>query len=691
MATATHTGPIQIEQINAEFYVTGAANGFTTIQQAVDFVRINHYGVGTVIVQEGVNVADDINAVTGGSTNTLIWDNRVGNNQHWIWNGTKYVANPFIQKSGIAVMDSFVAPLGSISMVFDITGDVTTGAGGIVVSANPGQPTPFFYVNLRPGDGGAAFSIFQCGTDENGVVAVNLAENVTVAGDETIAGNLFVGGGITGVGMHLTSTLAVDGATQLSGDVTCGADIQAQRGDYTSLFVLGSQVLTAADLPPDAIPYPPAGVPVSTGTAWSPSINPADLPRLSTPNTFAQIGTFNLGINVKGQGSTVLGSMDTLVTLHNNVRFTSVGPDPTHTGGFQFDGWSSDTSFGKQYAIFFNDTPSDNTKAQAIIWVPTTIAADLNVNGDETISGTVTAGSFNAGLPGSLRAHISVNGITSYYDAYGVDAATNGAFAFRSVRSDGSNIFTALSLDSAGNANFNSILYAGTADSANGTLRLGSGVNVTDHTFPSVTSVFGSLQLDSTGPGAVFLCMNAGGATIFGNGSGTEIGRVSGNGDAHFNGALTAGSKSFLIAHPLIEGKDLIHGSLEGPEHGVYYRGEVATKKGKAEVKLPDYFEALTFDEDRSILLTQICESGDEQYAMLMATRVIGGRFQILSSVPSVKIVWEVKAVRRIGVDRLAVVRDRFVHPKKEAAHESERSREEGTRTRTRTSSTHRA
>ena len=41
-------------------------------------------------------------------------------------------------------------------------------------------------------------------------------------------------------------------------------------------------------------------------------------------------------------------------------------------------------------------------------------------------------------------------------------------------------------------------------------------------------------------------------------------------------------------------------------------------------MKLPDYFEALTFDEDRSVLLTQICESGDEQYAMLMATRVIG-------------------------------------------------------------------
>ena len=508
--------------------------------------------------RSGVNVADDINAVTGGSTNTLIWDNRVGNNQHWIWNGTKYVANPFIQKSGIAVMDSFVAPLGSISMVFDITGDVTTGAGGIVVSANPGQPTPFFYVNLRPGDGGAAFSIFQCGTDENGVVAVNLAENVTVAGDETIAGNLFVGGGITGVGMHLTSTLAVDGATQLSGDVTCGADIQAQRGDYTSLFVLGSQVLTAADLPPDAIPYPPAGVPVSTGTAWSPSINPADLPRLSTPNTFAQIGTFNLGINVKGQGSTVLGSMDTLVTLHNNVRFTSVGPDPTHTGGFQFDGWSSDTSFGKQYAIFFNDTPSDNTKAQAIIWVPTTIAANLNVNGDETISGQVVCanGGIHIGMISGSPAVVSSSNLLLMAGGSGTTylnyASGTGGVHF----CDGAQGTVAF-VDAAGTANFYGTVYSGSADSANGTLRLGSGVNVTDHTFPSVTSAFGSLQLDSTGPGAVFLCMKAGGATIFGNGAGTEVGRVSSNGDAHFNGALTAGSKSFLIAHPLIEGKDL--------------------------------------------------------------------------------------------------------------------------------------
>ena len=155
-------------------------------------------------------------------------------------------------------------------------------------------------------------------------------------------------------------------------------------------------------------------------------------------------------------------------------------------------------------------------------------------------------------------------------------------------------------------------------------------------------------------------------------------------GNANFAGTITAAGKSFLIAHPLIEGKDLIHGSLEGPEHGVYYRGEAKVKDGKAEVKLPDYFEALTFEDDRSVQLTQVY-GGKPMYARLAASRVVKGKFTIYSPDDAI-VAWEVKAVRRVGVDRLAVVRNRL-----EAAHESERSREEGSRTRSRTSSTHRA
>jgi len=57
---------------------------------------------------------------------------------------------------------------------------------------------------------------------------------------------------------------------------------------------------------------------------------------------------------------------------------------------------------------------------------------------------------------------------------------------------------------------------------------------------------------------------------------------------------ITVAGKTFIIDHPLdTENRHLIHGCLEGPEVGVYYRGtEVTVKDGdlyKAVVKLPDY------------------------------------------------------------------------------------------------------
>jgi hypothetical protein len=130
-------------------------------------------------------------------------------------------------------------------------------------------------------------------------------------------------------------------------------------------------------------------------------------------------------------------------------------------------------------------------------------------------------------------------------------------------------------------------------------------------------------------------------------------------GNAHFNGTLSAGgAKTFAVPHPTDEGKNLVHACLEGPENGVFYRGEVTTANGMAEVTLPDYFDALTFTDDRSILLTQVFEGDLQEFALLAATRVVGGKFRIRATVPRATVAWEVKAVRRIGVDRLNVVSD---------------------------------
>lgn len=64
-------------------------------------------------------------------------------------------------------------------------------------------------------------------------------------------------------------------------------------------------------------------------------------------------------------------------------------------------------------------------------------------------------------------------------------------------------------------------------------------------------------------------------------------------------GDIGGASKSFWIDHPTKPGKQLRHGSLEGPEHAVYYRGVVEfDEDGETVFELPDYFEALVIEGD---------------------------------------------------------------------------------------------
>jgi hypothetical protein len=112
-------------------------------------------------------------------------------------------------------------------------------------------------------------------------------------------------------------------------------------------------------------------------------------------------------------------------------------------------------------------------------------------------------------------------------------------------------------------------------------------------------------------------------------------------------GTMTAASKTFRIPHPLDKSKDLVHGCLEGPEHAVFYRGEgKTTPMGVAEIQLPDYFEALTSPEGRTIQLTAIVDDESFEFGVLAATRIKGGRFTVKSSMLSQPFYWEVKATR---------------------------------------------
>jgi len=54
-------------------------------------------------------------------------------------------------------------------------------------------------------------------------------------------------------------------------------------------------------------------------------------------------------------------------------------------------------------------------------------------------------------------------------------------------------------------------------------------------------------------------------------------------------------AKTFVIDHPINKNNYLVHGCLEGPEVGVYYRGQAEFQDDEKEtqVRLPNYVEAL--------------------------------------------------------------------------------------------------
>jgi hypothetical protein len=78
------------------------------------------------------------------------------------------------------------------------------------------------------------------------------------------------------------------------------------------------------------------------------------------------------------------------------------------------------------------------------------------------------------------------------------------------------------------------------------------------------------------------------------------IGTTSPTHKLQVNGDFAATTKSFDIEHPTKEGMRLHHGSLEGPEHGVYIRGKLEGN----EIDLPEYWLGLVDEDTITVQLT---------------------------------------------------------------------------------------
>jgi len=131
---------------------------------------------------------------------------------------------------------------------------------------------------------------------------------------------------------------------------------------------------------------------------------------------------------------------------------------------------------------------------------------------------------------------------------------------------------------------------------------------------------------------------------IFELGGGGERMRIDNTtGKVWVNGDFTVvGAKAFTMDYPLDPtNKTLMHAAAESNEVINFYSGNVTTDaSGKATVQLPEYFEAI--NKDFRYQLTVI-----GAFAQAIVNKeVSNNKFEIATSIPNVKVSWEVKGVR---------------------------------------------
>lgn len=109
--------------------------------------------------------------------------------------------------------------------------------------------------------------------------------------------------------------------------------------------------------------------------------------------------------------------------------------------------------------------------------------------------------------------------------------------------------------------------------------------------------------------------------------------------------------KNFTIQHPLDESKWLLHACAEGLTADVFYRGEGQLVDGECTIILPEYFESITLEENRTVIVTPICDEDNKHPANIAASRVKDGKFWVTLTggynVKNQKFYWRVDAIRK--------------------------------------------
>lgn len=553
------TGSVTLDG-SADVTLTLTANKADSIHLGVDTVG-NYIATASVAGNglsgiaangEGSTFTVTSNATTSNVPSTIVYRNASGN-----FSAGTITADQFIGPiTGTVTAASRLATARVIALTGAVTGETTFDG-----SANVAINTTF---NIQPNSvilgtdtvGNYVSDIYAgAGVTINGGNAAGATPTISIGqavgtsdsptfADLTVSGNLTVLGTTTTIDSINTSMKDV--ILQLASGNSTGAapyiGIQAERGAMDAYWIWDEANTTwKSAISPDGVAFAAAAITASTVTATSFVGDGSSLTNISASN----ITGMPAGSLTLGTTSVALGTTATVLAGLSSVASTSF------VGALTGNATTADTATTLQTSRLINGVGFDGSADIAFF---DTFTNSVPSPGPQTFPSNSIRG---------FDAYLSTDFPSSYFTGLTV----SGPSGVRSGQ---------LAMNWNSEELAPSGIYFRTNDDTN-----------TPNQWSAWQRIATAADLTSAG--------------------GTYVSKAGDtmSGDLTINGALSATTKNFLIDHPTKAGMQLRHGSLEGPENGVYVRGKTQTSV----IELPEYWTKLVDPETITVSLTAIGKS----------------------------------------------------------------------------------
>jgi hypothetical protein len=498
----------------------------------------------------------------------------------------------FVPSSGVVIATGF-----SGNVTGTVSGNVTGNVSGSITGNHSGNVTGNVSGNVTGGVSGNVTG------NVTGTVSGNVTGNVSGNLTGNVSGNLTggVSGNVTG---NVTGTVSGNVTGNVSGNLTGNVSGNV-TGNVTGIATTASGVtqLLATTASENFVTFSPfgtslvgAGVSVATAFKFVPSSGVVIATGFSGNVTGTVSGnvTGNVSGSITGNHSgNVTGNVSGNVTggvsgnVTGNVTGTVSGNVTGNVSGNLTGGVSGNVTGNVTGTVSGNVTGnvSGNLTGGVSGNVTGNVTGTVSGNVTGNVSGNLTgnvSGNVTGNVSGNLTGSVSGTATTAINLIVGSTLATTNYILLSSLAT-GAGVAVSTDTNLAYNASTDTLTINNIVGSGSG-LTISATTALTNNSYLTIQTVSGD---DNSTSDFFIRGINSTATSKF---------------SVDANGNLRATTKSFDIPHPTKEGKRLVYGVLEGPEHGVYHRGTVEGK-GNILVELPEYWTKLV-NEEYSIHLT---------------------------------------------------------------------------------------